>query len=71
MIPLLTVEAKDLDIGNNGLLTYSLSPNLSNEHINDIDLLKIDSVTGEIRSKLSLDREEHPYGLKGHFYLII
>lgn len=51
----MTVKALDKDSGENGRVTYHLKVN--NHNVQETDEYAIDSDTGELRTKMFLDRE--------------
>ncbi|XP_067636828.1 cadherin-87A [Eurosta solidaginis] len=53
---LLTVKATDNDTDENGYITYHLQVN--NENVQETNEFRIDSVTGELRTKRELNRKE-------------
>lgn len=51
----MTVKAVDKDSGDNGKVTYHLK--VGNKNLQETDEFSIDRFTGELRSKIVLDRE--------------
>ncbi|XP_065338532.1 cadherin-87A [Cloeon dipterum] len=55
----LTVKANDLDMGENGRVTYHLK-SVGGTLVQESDEFVIDADTGELRTKIILDREQQP-----------
>ncbi|KAG0411798.1 hypothetical protein HPB47_011094, partial [Ixodes persulcatus] len=55
---IMTVEAVDKDHGDNGLVSYYFK--VGDRNVGDTDQFSIDPMTGEIRTKVILDRELRP-----------
>ena len=51
----MTVKAIDKDSGDNGKITYHLK--VGNKNVQETEEFSIDRTTGELRSKIILDRE--------------
>lgn len=56
--PIMTVEAIDSDRGDNGRVSYFFK--VGDRNVKETDEFSIDTVTGEIKTKVGLDREARP-----------
>lgn len=53
---LITLKATDQDLGENGRVTYHL--NVANKNVHETNEFHLDEVSGELRTKIFLDREQ-------------